>query len=429
MFLRVVSVVVLGVVVVDGVVVVVVLGVVVGRVRSIRSVSFRRQPNAAAVTTNAKIAERLSMTNLLYAPGKEQGACTSRMMNSMSDDHRADPERTKVSLVDPLAGTVLDNRYRIEYRLAQGGFGAVYRARHVINGREVALKVLQPQHATDQGVAARFRREARALGQLKNPHTITAYDFGEAADGTLYIVMELLQGESLYEQYRSLGAMPWRRIVAIMGSVCSSLAEAHALGIVHRDLKPANIHLEKRKGEDDYVKVLDFGIAKILHGNAADTAGITHAGQVIGTFDYMAPEQLVGGQVDARSDIFTLGVVMYETIGGTLPFGTQQTPAAMISAILAGTLAPLSTHADIPDELDAIVTRCLAWEPDRRFRSVLELSNELAALLVGDDEQTKTQVARAPSFAGEDSTWLDETPAPVDLFTTLPGVVPPKRRR
>jgi eukaryotic-like serine/threonine-protein kinase len=347
----------------------------------------------------------------------------------MSDDPGADPDRTKVSVIDPLAGKVLDNRYRIEYRLAQGGFGSVYRARHVINGREVALKVLHPQHAGDSGVAARFRREARALGQLKNPHTITAYDFGEAPDGTLYIVMELLQGESLYEQYRAHGALPWRRIVTIMRSVCSSLAEAHALGIVHRDLKPANIHLEKRGDIEDYVKVLDFGIAKILYGNAADTAGLTHAGQVIGTFDYMAPEQLVGGAIDGRSDIFTLGVVMYETIGGELPFGTHATNAAMISSILAGPPTSLSSHAEVPDELDAIVARCLSWEPDGRFRSVIELANELSPLLAGDDERTKTRIERAPSFGGEDSTWLDETPEPVDLFTTLPGVVPPKRRR
>ena len=348
------------------------------------------------------------------------------MMNSMSED----PDRTKVSLVDPLSGKVLDNRYRIEYRLAQGGYGSVYRGRHVINGREVAVKVLHPQQTTDKAVAARFRREARALGQLKNPHTITAYDFGEAPDGTLYIVMELLQGESLYEHYRAHGALPWQRVVPIMRAVCSSLSEAHALGIVHRDLKPANIHLEKRGDENDFVKVLDFGIAKILHGSEADTAGLTHAGQVIGTFDYMAPEQLVGGQVDARSDIFTLGVVTYEVIVGQLPFGTHATNSAMISAILAGPPARMSTLVDVPDALDAIVSRCLAWEPDVRYKTVDALAEDLDELSASDDEQTKTQVSRAPSADGDDSTWLDErTPVPVDLFSTLPGVVPPKRRR
>ncbi len=344
-----------------------------------------------------------------------------------------DPDRTRVSVVDPYAGKVLDRRYRIEFKLATGGFGAVYRARHVINGREVAVKVLHAQLATDNAVAARFRREATALGQLKNPHTVTAYDFGEAADGTLYIVMELLGGESLYEQYRAKGPLPWRRVVGIMLQVCSALAEAHAHGIVHRDLKPANIHLEHRGDSPDFVKVLDFGIAKILQGSALDTQGLTHAGQVIGTFDYMAPEQLVGGEVSGKSDIFTLGVVMYEVIAGEHPFGDAQTPAAMISQILSTSPPFLSTHAAVPHELDQIVARCMQWEPDRRYRRIEDLAADLQRVLAADDEHSKTTIQRAPSFLGEDqtSTWI--APAPPahepDLNTTLPGVGPPKRKR
>src|SRR4051812_24638108 len=152
----------------------------------------------------------------------------------MLRDGETDPDRTRVSVVDPLVGNVLDRRYRIEFRLAAGGFGAIYRATHVITGREVALKVLHASLATEEDIVARFRREADALALLHNPHTITAYDFGEAPGGTLYIVMELLQGESLYERYRALGAVPWRRMLAIARQVCDSLIEAHALGIIHR---------------------------------------------------------------------------------------------------------------------------------------------------------------------------------------------------
>jgi serine/threonine-protein kinase len=356
------------------------------------------------------------------------------MIGAVSED------KTKVSLVDPFQGKVLDNRYRMEFRLATGGFGSVYRAKHVINGREVAIKVLHGKLAQDPGVSARFRREARALGQLKNPHTITAFDFGETADGTLYIVMELLHGESLYEQFRAKGVQPWRRIAQIARQVCASLGEAHSLGIVHRDLKPANIHLEVRGDERDFVKVLDFGIVKILSGAAADTQGLTHAGQVIGTFDYMSPEQLVGGEVSGRSDIFSLGVVMYEMLTGDHPYGARDTPAAQISAILSNPVVPASIRADVPHELDSIIGRCLQWEADRRYPKIDELATDLERLLANEDEPTQTKVQRAPSFAAEDETWLDDEPNagptkpqptmdPNDLFTTLPGIAPPKKRR
>ncbi len=327
-----------------------------------------------------------------------------------------DPDRTKVAVVDPLVGSVLDRRYRIEFRLAAGGFGAIYRATHVINRRAVALKVLHTKLASEPDVVARFRREAQALGALKNRHTITAYDFGETRDGYLYIAMELLQGESLFERFRALGPMPWRRMVNIARQVCSSLAEAHALGIVHRDLKPTNIHLEEVGGDHDFVKVLDFGIAKILHGSALDSTDLTRSGQMVGTFDYMAPEQLVGGAVSGQSDIFALGVVVYEMIAGELPYGAHATPAAMISAILSTPLVPLSQRAASPPELDAIVGKCLKWEAEQRYADMAELAAELDHLLAthADEDETKLRVPRAPTFALEDgtATWIDEPPVP-----------------
>jgi serine/threonine protein kinase len=338
-----------------------------------------------------------------------------------------DPDRTKVAVIDPLVGSVLDRRYRIEFRLAAGGFGAIYRATHVINRRAVALKVLHTKLASEPDVVARFRREAQALGALKNRHTITAYDFGETREGYLYIAMELLQGESLFERFRALGPLPWRRMVAIAQHVCNSLAEAHAAGIVHRDLKPTNIHLEEVGGDPDFVKVLDFGIAKILHGSALDSTDLTRSGQMIGTFDYMAPEQMVGGSVSAQSDIYTLGVLLYEMISGERPFGDLDTPAAMLTAILSKRPIELSSISDAPVELDAVVMRCLDREPRRRYGSVTELARDLAHVLSLED--TKTQIT--PSFAiGDDTaTTIDEAPEAddVDPRTTLPGVAPPDR--
>ena len=297
-------------------------------------------------------------------------------------------DRTVIDPHDPLIGTVLDQRFRIEHQLAAGGFGAIYRATDVLSEAQVALKVLLPRFTRDPMVAARFRREGQMLASLRDPHTITAYEFGEAPDGTLYIVMELLLGETLYTRFRSAGPMPWRRVLHIAAGVCSSLAEAHALGVVHRDLKPANIHLEFRDGDPDFVKVLDFGIAKIVQGTDIEHTQLTQAGQMIGTVDYMSPEQMVGGELTPASDIYTLGVVIYEMISGRTPFADAQTATAILAAVLTRTPEPLSSYARVPVLLDRIVARCLERDPQSRFPDVSDLLEALAEVVTGGARQT-----------------------------------------
>jgi len=285
-------------------------------------------------------------------------------------------DRTRVERHDPLVGMVLDRRFRIDFRLAAGGFGAIYRATDLLADAEVALKVLHPQLAGDPMVIERFRREGKTLANLRDPHTITAYELGEAPDGTLYIVMELLHGESLYQRFHAGGPLPWRSVVHIALGVCSSLAEAHGLGIVHRDLKPANIHLETRGNDSEFVKVLDFGIAKIVQG-AAERNELTQAGHMIGTVDYMSPEQMVGGEMTGRSDIYTLGVVMYEMISGRTPFADAKTATAILAAVLTQTPDPLSQYAKVPPALEQIVARCLERESPNRFADIGELADAL----------------------------------------------------
>jgi serine/threonine-protein kinase len=288
----------------------------------------------------------------------------------------ADGDRTTIERYDPLVGTILDQRFRIASQLAAGGFGAIYRATDVRSDAEVALKVLLPQLAHDAMVVERFRREGKMLASLRDPHTITAYELGEAPDGTLYIVMELLHGTSLYERYRATGPLPWKRVVHIARGVCSSLAEAHAAGVVHRDLKPANIHLETRGNDPDFVKVLDFGIAKII--GPEQVSELTQAGHMIGTVDYMSPEQMVGGELTAASDIYTLGVVMYEMIAGRTPFADAQTPTAILAAVLTRTAEPVSRFAEVPRALDPILARCLERDAALRYADVGELAEDLA---------------------------------------------------
>jgi eukaryotic-like serine/threonine-protein kinase len=331
-------------------------------------------------------------------------------------------EHTKVQRLDPLLGEVFDRRFRIEVKLAAGGFGAIYRATHLKSSHQFALKILHPNLTTDPGVVARFRREGAALTLLRDPHTITAYELGETDGGTLYIVMELLHGESLYERYRATGPLPWQRVVAIARAVCSSLAEAHALGIVHRDLKPTNIHLEPRGNEHDFVKVLDFGIAKILQDSETDgesdldSSELTQAGQMIGTLDYMSPEQMVGGLCTAPSDIYTLGIVMYEMIAGRKPYDDANSAAAALAAVLTTTPERLSAHAVVPANLDRVVMKCLERQYTDRFQTAVELAMALDEILPGVDEVVTRVATGAPPSVPRVST--DE----LELSRTLPGL-------
>ena len=337
----------------------------------------------------------------------------------------ADDERTRVAPIDPLVGAVLDRRYKISMRIATGGFASIYQATQIATRREIALKVLNPKVSADPAVVARFRREAAALGQLRDPRTIKAYDFGEAADGTLYIAMELLRGESLYERYRARGPLPWRQMVSIAREVCHSLAEAHDHGIVHRDLKPTNIHIEP----GEHVKVLDFGIAKIIRGTALDSADLTRAGQMIGTFDYMAPEQVVGGECTERSDIWTLGIVMYEMIAGQPPYGELDSPSAMMAAMVGKPPPHLSSLSDAPRALDAVISRCLAPKSRDRYANVQELALDLErTLLVTDAMQLEVTDRMQAAPMHDDATWIDDIPAPPPTPATMPGVEPKKKR-
>jgi serine/threonine protein kinase len=259
----------------------------------------------------------------------------------------------------------------------------------------------------------------------------------------------MLQGESLFERYEANGPLEWKRVVKIACAVCDSLEEAHGLGIVHRDLKPTNIHLERRGDDPDFVKVLDFGIAKILQGSDFDSGEITNAGEMIGTLDYMSPEQMVGGAVTGQTDIYTLGIVMYEVIAGCRPFPETTSAAAALAAMLKTTPQSLFLRAPVPKELDRIVMRCLERETQRRYKTVGELRADLQRLLaaapedtstdtvtlgldVRDDEDAATTITPPPEkgasfatprlerrFAGPAAEWTDEDEhAP----TSAPGI-------
>jgi serine/threonine-protein kinase len=299
---------------------------------------------------------------------------------------------------DPLIGTRLDDRFAIEARIATGGFGAVYRAR-AADGAHVALKILHPWLTDDPNMVARFQREGAILTQLHDPHTVTTLAVGETCDGLLYIAMELLSGESLHDRLQRTGALPWQTAVAIARAVCSSLAEAHALGVVHRDLKPANIQIEARDGDPDFVKVLDFGIGKIERGSSIDDGkDLTYAGHMIGTYDYMSPEQIVGDTCRGGSDIYSLGLVLYEMLTGRRPFDNVTGPTSMMAAMLTQLPVPPSVLVATPPALDRVVMRCLQRDPEHRFGDVRELAAALDRALAPYDTLRDEVTVERPTF-------------------------------
>ena len=307
-----------------------------------------------------------------------------------------------------LVGEILDGHYSVDRRLAEGGFGAVYQGTHLASGLDVALKVLHADLAADPNLAARFRREGATLARLHDPHTVATYGVGEAPDGTLYIAMELLHGESLHDRLGREGALPWRTALGIIREICSSLAEAHDLGVIHRDLKPANIHLLV----GDAVKVLDFGIAKVADGQLDDGAELTRTGQMIGTLEYMAPEQAIGGSCDPRTDLYQLGVLAFEMVTGRRPFATGSDPTSVITALLTENAPVPSALVEIPrgglplpPSLDALILRCLERDPADRFANVRELITAISRVLARPTEPVQEVIV-----VGEDVTWIGGEP-------------------
>lgn len=271
------------------------------------------------------------------------------------------------------------DRYQIEAELDSGGFGTVFRARHVVLGRRVALKLLHPSRESALDVVERFLREARILSSIASPHVVQVVDAGMTEERQLFLAMELLDGMSLAARLEQQSPLTVHHALSITRQVAQGLAAAHAAGVVHRDLKPGNIFLAKTDGGREIAKVLDFGISK---SQARDTGNfITMTGAVLGTPHYMAPEQLHGARdVDARADIYSLTVCLYEMLSGRLPYAAN-TLEALISQRLKDAPTPVTVHApQLPFELVTIIDRGLAREPDARFFSIAEFDAALGRL-------------------------------------------------
>ena len=289
---------------------------------------------------------------------------------------------------DPLLGTTVAGRFTILGRLGRGSMGAVYRARQEAVGRDVALKLVRQDRAHDPETKGRFEREARAISALVSPHTVTAFDFGEAEDGSWFLAMEMLEGETVGDRLRRVGRFDWFDAVRFTRDALQSLAEAHKKGIIHRDLKPDNLFLCRVPNSgggmaQEICKVLDFGIAKWSGDDDASKIDQleTQAGTVFGTPRYMSPEQAQGTPLDARSDLYSLGVLLYQMLSGRAPFVDDDAVVVMARHIKDAPprFETMTPEVKVPETIEALLWRVLAKSPAERPSTAEQMIAELDA--------------------------------------------------
>jgi serine/threonine-protein kinase len=314
-----------------------------------------------------------------------------------------------------MVGVTLGGRYKILARLARGGMATVYLAQHQLIGRKAAIKILRRELCDDPVQRDRFVREARAVNRIDHENIVQIVDYGEADDGRVFLVMEYLPGESLHHRI-GRGILPPLRALDISAQIAAGLARAHQMGVIHRDLKPDNILLlpPPEPGGRDRVKILDFGIAKLL-----DQPALTASDRIFGTPGYIAPEYASGAPIDARADLYSLGVVLYEMVTGRLPFEAEYPADLLLKHMLDPPIAPRSVRPELPKSVEDLILRLLVKNADQRFRDAFHLIEEIDRVrhTIGGPSPEITAVRAAISVNSEPI-------APVEP-TSGTGLVPP----
>lgn len=283
---------------------------------------------------------------------------------------------------DQWIGRIVAGKYRVEELIGEGGMGQVFKATQLSLDKSIVLKVLRKSLLSDARTVARFQREAKAASRLNHPNAIGIIDFGQDSDDALYIAMEYVQGKDLHQILTDEGPIPERRLIRIVAQILAALSEAHAVGVIHRDLKPENIMIEQRRDQPDFVKVLDFGIAKLQEAPGSEGQALTRAGFVCGTPEYMSPEQASGAAVDPRSDLYSVGVILYQCLTGVLPFDADSPVALATMHLSEDPLPPRQKNPDIhcSDALEKLILKAMAKLPEERPQTADQFRTELLAI-------------------------------------------------
>ena len=316
---------------------------------------------------------------------------------------------------DPLIGTVLADRYEILEIIGGGGMGTVYKARHKFMKRIVALKMLNPQTVSNALALKRFQQEAQAASALNHTNILTVFDFGLTIDGQPYLIMDYLEGTNLGVVLQESGHLCIERVLDISIQACDGLAHAHSKGVIHRDLKPGNLMLIEVDKRPDFVKIVDFGIAKMILLDADESSHLTTTGEVFGSPLYMSPEQCTGKELDGRSDIYSLGCVMYRALAGISPFTGHDLLECMYKQVndMPASFSIACPDLCIPESMEAIVLKALEKDPSKRYQSMQELREALELLI--PEYSTRTHMVRPRLTQSVAHITSESTPTPLSV--------------
>ncbi len=335
------------------------------------------------------------------------------------------PVAATPSIPPSLVGTVLADRYRVLKKLGEGGMGSVYLAEHTTINKKLAIKVLSSEYSHKQDLVDRFLQEARAASMIEQENVVEITDFGSTPGGSVFFVMEFLNGEDLSKTIKKNGPLSWARVKPIMLQICTALSAAHDAGIIHRDMKPENCYRIKRGGGEDFIKVLDFGIAKVTTEDGEGGKGLTRTGMIFGTPEYMSPEQAKGEKVDHRVDVYAVGVILYELLTGRVPFTADTFMGILTKHMFEAPPAPNTVRPDVvvPDQVEAIILKALQKDREYRFQSMPDLAAAIEA--VGTDSAAVSVVAEQVALPSRGETRYSTTGAPL---APVGDTTPPKKK-
>jgi tRNA A-37 threonylcarbamoyl transferase component Bud32 len=352
--------------------------------------------------------------------GEDVGSGGTVIASGDSAAPAAVPVQPSNQMTQDLVGQTLLGRYKIIKRLGEGGMGTVYLGEHATIGKKFAVKVLSHEFAHKEDLRERFLQEARAASMISQENVVEITDFGDTPDGSVFFIMEFLQGEDLSDTVKDQGRLPWARVKPIMLQICRALAAAHDAGIIHRDMKPENCYRIKRGKNEDFIKVLDFGIAKVTSEEEGEGKGLTRTGMIFGTPEYMSPEQAQGAKPDHRVDVYAVGVILYELLTGRVPFTADTFMGILTKHMFEVPEAPSAVvpDANIPPEVEAIILKAMQKDRELRFADMREMAEAIEAVGTGAAavDVVSENIAR-PSTGQMAFTGGRPTP--------MPGTVPP----